>query len=100
MTEDQVGTFTVLSNDTLDPDHGAPNNVTTGTVTNLVAPLGEGITASDIGLSVNGSNQIVVTLGANFQHMQDGQTTTFDVPYTLLRCMAIRPAILPRPRCM
>ena len=24
-----------------------------------------------------------MTLGANFQHMQDGQTATFDVPYTL-----------------
>ena len=83
ITEDQVGTFTVLGNDTLDADHGAPNNVTTGTVTNMVAPSGEGITTADVGVSVNGSNQVVVTLGANFQHMQDGQTTTFDVPYTL-----------------
>ena len=83
ITEDQVGTFTVLANDTLDADHGAPNNVTTGTVANLVAPGGEGITTADIGVSVNGSNQVVVTLGANFQHMQDGQTATFDIPYTL-----------------
>jgi large repetitive protein len=83
ITEDQVGTFTVLSNDTLDADHGAPNNVTTGTVANLSAPAGEGITTADVGVSVNGSNQVVVTLGANFQHMQDGQTATFDVPYTL-----------------
>jgi VCBS repeat-containing protein len=84
MTEDQSGhAFTVLSSDTLDPDHGAPNNVTTGTVTNLSAPAGEGITTADIGVSVNASNQVVVNLGANFQHMQDGQSTTFDVAYTL-----------------
>ncbi len=83
ITEDQVGTFSVLANDTLDADHGAPNNVTTGAVANLSAPAGEGITTPDIGVSVNGSNQVVVTLGANFQHMQDGQTATFDVPYTL-----------------
>jgi hypothetical protein len=83
MTEDQVGTFSVLANDTLDADHGSPNNVTAGTVGNLVAPAGEGITTADIGVSVNGSNQVVVTLDANFQHMQDGQTATFDIPYTL-----------------
>ena len=83
MTEDQVGTFSVLANDILDADHGAPNNVTTGTVGNLVAPSGENIDLSDIGISVNGSNQVVVTLGSDFQHMQQGQTATFDVPYTL-----------------
>ena len=49
MTEDQSGhAFTVLANDTLDADHGAPNNVTTGTVTNLVAPSGENIDTSDV----------------------------------------------------
>jgi VCBS repeat-containing protein len=83
ITEDQVGTFTVLGNDTLDADHGAPNNVTTGTVTNLVAPSGENIDLTDIGVSVNGSNQVVVTLGSDFQHMKQGETTTFDIPYTL-----------------
>ena len=84
MTEDQSGhAFTVLTNDTLDPDHTAPNNVTVGSVTNLSAPSGEGITTSDVSVSVNGSNQVVVNLGSNFQHMQDGQSTTFDVAYTL-----------------
>jgi VCBS repeat-containing protein len=84
MTEDQSGhAFTVLANDTLDADHGAPNNVTVGTVTNLVAPSGENIDTSDVSVSVNGSNQVVVNLGSDFQHMQDGQTTTFDVAYTL-----------------
>jgi large repetitive protein len=84
MTEDQSGhAFTVLANDTLDPDHGAPNNVTVGTVANLVAPSGENIDTSDISVSVNGSNQVVVNLGSDFQHMQDGQTATFDIPYTL-----------------
>ncbi|GGI20989.1 beta strand repeat-containing protein [Bradyrhizobium guangdongense] len=84
MTEDQSGhAFTVLTNDTLDADHGAPNNVTVGTVTNLAAPAGEGIVLSDISVSVNGSNQVVVNLGSDFQHMQDGESATFDVPYTL-----------------
>ena len=84
MTEDQSGhAFNVLANDTLDPDHGAPNNVTVGTVANLVAPSGENIDTSDISVSVNGSNQVVVNLGSDFQHMQDGQTATFDIPYTL-----------------
>ena len=88
MTEDQSGTaFTVLTGpgaDTLDPDHGAPNNVTTtGTITNLSAPSGESIDTSDITVSVNGSNQVVVNLGSDFQHMKQGETTTFDVDYTL-----------------
>jgi hypothetical protein len=84
MTEDQSGTaFTVLTNDALDPDHGAPNNVTAGAVTNLSAPSGENIDTGDIGISVNASNQIVVTLGSDFQHMHDGETATFDVAYTL-----------------
>ncbi|MBR0850054.1 cadherin domain-containing protein, partial [Bradyrhizobium diazoefficiens] len=84
MTEDQSGhAFTVLTNDTLDADHGAPNNVTVGTVTNLNAPSGENIDLTDISVSVNGSNQIVVNLGSDFQHMKDGESTTFDVPYTL-----------------
>ncbi|WP_076864583.1 cadherin domain-containing protein [Bradyrhizobium mercantei] len=84
MTEDQSGhAFTVLTNDTLDADHGAPNNVTVGAVANLVAPSGEGIDLSDISVSVNASNQVVVNLGADFQKMQDGETATFDVPYTL-----------------
>jgi VCBS repeat-containing protein len=83
ITEDQIGTFSVLSNDTLDADHGAPNSVTTGAISNLSAPSGENIDVSDIGLSVNGSNQVVVTLGSDFQHMHDGETATFDVAYTL-----------------
>jgi len=84
MTEDQSGhAFTVLTNDTLDADHGAPNSITTGTVANLSAPAGESIDVTDISVSVNGSNQIVVNLGSDFQHMQDGESATFDVPYTL-----------------
>ncbi|MBR0783848.1 cadherin domain-containing protein [Bradyrhizobium iriomotense] len=84
MTEDQSGhAFTVLTNDTLDADHGAPNNITTGAVTNVVGPAGEGIDVTDIAVSVNGSNQIVVNLGSDFQHLQDGESATFDVAYTL-----------------
>ena len=87
MTEDQSGNaFTVLTNDTLDADHSAPNNVTVNAataVTNLSAPSGENIDTSDVTVSVNGSNQVVVNLGADFQHMKDGESTTFDVAYTL-----------------
>ena len=89
MTEDQIGTFTVLSNDTFDPDHGAPTAATlnavttTGTITNLAAPFGESIDTGDISVSVNASNQLVVNLGADFQHMKDGESATFDVDYTL-----------------
>jgi VCBS repeat-containing protein len=89
ITEDQVGTFTVLANDTLDPDHGAPISttvgaVTTSAVTNLVTPsAGENIDTSDITVSVNATNQVVVTLGADFQHMKDGEHTSFDIGYTL-----------------
>ncbi|MBR0757582.1 cadherin domain-containing protein [Bradyrhizobium jicamae] len=84
MTEDQSGhAFTVLTNDTLDADHSAPNNVTAGAVSNLSAPSGENIDLTDVAVSVNGSNQIVVNLGSDFQHLQDGESATFDVAYTL-----------------
>ncbi|TYL84331.1 VCBS domain-containing protein [Bradyrhizobium cytisi] len=83
ITEDQVGTFAVLANDTLDPDQGAPNNVTIGAISNLVAPSGAHIGAADIGLGVDASNEVVVTLGSDFQHLQAGETATFDVAYIL-----------------
>jgi VCBS repeat-containing protein len=93
MTEDQSGTaFTVLTGpgaDTLDPDHGAPTAttpgaVTVGAITNLSAPAGESIDAADFSISVNATNQVVVTLvGTDVQHMKQGESTTFDVPYTL-----------------
>jgi hypothetical protein len=90
MTEDESGkTFTVLTGDTFDPDHGAPTAATagavttTGTITNLVAPSGESIDAGDITVTANASNQLVVNLGADFQHMRGGETTTFDVDYSL-----------------
>ncbi len=93
MTEDQSGTaFAVLTGpgaDTFDPDHGAPTAttagaVTVGAITNFSAPGGESIDASDFSISVNATNQVVVTLvGTNVQHMKQGESTTFDVPYTL-----------------
>ena len=91
MTEDQSGTaFTVLTGagaDTLDPDHLAPNNVTydAGTHPLVVsgAPAGDGIDEADVSVSVNGSNQIVVNLGSDFQKLHDGETVHIDVPYTL-----------------
>ena len=89
MTEDQSGTaFTVKGNDTLDVDHTAPNNVTyyagTHPLTIFSAPSGEGIDATDVSVSVNGSNQIVVTfVGTDFQNMKDGEVTHIHIPYTL-----------------
>ena len=88
MTEDQVQSFAVLGNDTLDVDHTAPNTITTGTVTAVGngAASTEGIDASDVTVTVTGvagAQQIQITLGADFQHLQEGQTATIDVPYTL-----------------
>lgn len=87
MTEDQSGqAFTVKTNDTLDADHTAANNVTVNAATavsNLSAPAGENIDLTDISVSVNGSNQVVVNLGSDFQHLKDGESATFDVAYTL-----------------
>jgi VCBS repeat-containing protein len=91
MTEDaSPGTFTVLTGpgaDTLDADHGAPNNVTydagTHPLTIVSAPPTDGIDAADVGVTVNGSNQLVVTLGSDFQHLGDGESASIDIPYTL-----------------
>jgi VCBS repeat-containing protein len=84
LTED-AGTaqITVLTNDTLDADHGAPNDITVGSVSLVDAPSGEGIDASDLTVSATAGNQIQVTLGADFQHMKGGELAHFDIPYTL-----------------
>ena len=84
MTEDAAATtFAVLGNDTLDKDHGAANTITTGTVT-ASGPVGAGIDAGDVTVNVIGGTQIRVTLQSDFQRLQEGQTATIDVPYTLL----------------
>ncbi len=84
MTEnDGPTTFpSVLGNDTLDKDHGALNTITTGTVT-ASGPAGTNIDGGDVTVSVIGGTQIRITLGADFQRLQQGQTATIDVPYTL-----------------
>lgn len=73
----------VLGNDTADKDHGALNTITTGTVT-ASGPAGTNIDGGDVTVSVIGGTQIRVTLGADFQRLQQGQTATIAVPYTLL----------------
>jgi VCBS repeat-containing protein len=92
MTEDQSGTaFTVLTGagaDTLDPDHGAPNSVSYDAGTHPLSivdfPAGTGIDASDVSVTVNVSNQIVVSfVGNDFQKMKQGEVAHIDVPYTL-----------------
>jgi VCBS repeat-containing protein len=92
MTEDQSGTaFTVLTGpgaDTLDPDHGAPNSVSydpgTHPLTIVDFPAGTGIDASDVNVTVNPSNQVVVSfVGTDFQNMKQGEVAHIDIPYTL-----------------
>ena len=82
MTEDQVGTFTVLTNDTLDVDHGAEQRHD-GRDHQLVAPVRREHRRRRHRPQRQRSNQIVVTLGADFQHLHDGESATFDVAYTL-----------------
>src|SRR5262249_54996248 len=69
MTEDDSSaSFNVRGNDTLDPDAGAPNNVTLGAAT--IASNAFGIDASDISITVDGSNNVVVNLlGSDWQKM-------------------------------
>ena len=83
---DGLTTFpSVVTNDIQDKDHGALNTITVtpGTVT-ASGPAGSGITGADVTVGVIGGTQISVTLGADFQRLQQGQTATIDVPYTLL----------------
>lgn len=82
---DAATTFpSVLGNDTLDSDHSALNTITVtpGTVT-ASGPAGAGIDGGDVTVTVIGGSQIQVQLGADFQRLQQGQTATIDVPYTL-----------------
>ncbi|MDP1584286.1 MAG: cadherin domain-containing protein [Bradyrhizobium sp.] len=82
---DAATTFpSVLGNDTLDKDHGALNTITVtpGTAT-ASGPAGTGIDGGDVTVTVIGGSQIQIALGADFQRLQQGQTATIDVPYTL-----------------
>ncbi|MDX6595828.1 MAG: hypothetical protein QOI72_1210, partial [Solirubrobacterales bacterium] len=90
MSEDAATTpFTVIGNDTLDVDRTAPTAatpglVTTGTVTAVGNLTASGkVTGSDVTVGVNASNQITVSLGANFQKLSTGETATIDVTYLL-----------------
>jgi VCBS repeat-containing protein len=90
MSEDAATTpFTVIGNDTLDVDRTAPTAatpglVTTGTVTAVGNLTASGkVTGSDVTVGVNASNQITVSLGANFQKLSAGETATIDVTYLL-----------------
>jgi len=82
--------FTVITNDTLDVDHPAPDAgtaglVTTGTVTvtqDAVA-IAKGIDGADVTVGVNASNQITVSLGADFHKLSAGETATVTVAYLL-----------------
>jgi VCBS repeat-containing protein len=83
-------TFSVLGNDTLDADHPdtgstTHNKIITGAITVLPStPGGLGIDAGDVGVATDaGNTQIIVTLGADFQKLQVGQTAAVDIHYTL-----------------
>jgi T1SS-143 domain-containing protein len=90
VTEDQTPTTIdaafianhVTNNDTLDPDHGAPNSVTFDDP--IVSANSFGITANDViffgpGRGGNGDFE----LGAAFQRLTTGQSVDITVPYTL-----------------
>jgi VCBS repeat-containing protein len=90
VTEDQTPTVIdaafianhVTNNDTLDPDHGAPNSVTFDDPIVSANPFG--ITASDVtffGPGRGGDGDF--ELGAAFQKLTTGQSIDITVPYTL-----------------
>ena len=82
MSENAAATlFDVRSNDTLDVDHTALNNISIGAVT-ASGPTGDGITGADVTTAVVG-NQVQITLGADFQNLGAGESATIAVPYTL-----------------
>ena len=90
VTEDQTPTTidaafianNITNNDTLDPDHGAPNSVTFDDP--IVAANNLGITANDVtffGPGRGGDGDF--ELGPAFQKLTTGQTLDITVPYTL-----------------
>src|SRR6185295_11968509 len=83
MTEDDgYRTFNVRANDILDPDPGAPNNVTLGLVS--VQPNILGIDTNDLAITVDASNNVKVQLlGIDWQQLAAGQTLDVTIPYTL-----------------
>jgi Ca2+-binding RTX toxin-like protein len=83
MTEDDgPKTFVVRGNDILDPDTGAANTVTVGTISTQTNTLG--IDASDVNVSVDAANNVKVQLiGTDWQHLAQGQTLDVVIPYTL-----------------
>jgi VCBS repeat-containing protein len=73
--------FNVRGNDTLDPDHGALNNITIDSI-DVSGPAPDGLVAGDITATPSGAN-VLISLGANFDKLGSGETATVDVHYTL-----------------
>ena len=82
MTEDDASKlFDVRSNDTLDPDAGASNNVAVFEPT--VGANGLGIDGSDLAVGVSGNQVNVHLLGTDWQKLAAGQTLDVTIPYGL-----------------
>ncbi|WP_280114142.1 tandem-95 repeat protein [Hoeflea sp. BAL378] len=83
MTEDDgFRIFDVRANDTLDPDAGASNAVTIGSLS--FSGLPAGIDASDVAVTVTADNQIrVELLGSEWNQMFNGQTGHIFINYRL-----------------
>jgi hypothetical protein len=82
MTEDDASKlFDVRSNDTLDPDAGASNNVAVFEPT--VGANGLGIDGTDLAVGVNGNQLNVHLLGTDWQKLAAGQTLDVTSPYGL-----------------
>ncbi|WP_080507775.1 tandem-95 repeat protein [Rhodopseudomonas palustris] len=83
ITEDTIwATFNAIGNDTLDPDAGAPNNIT---ITAVTIPTNYiGITDSDLRVTVDPDNKIrVELLGADWQKLGSGSSLVIPISYTL-----------------
>ena len=83
MTEDAgAAIFDVRANDTLDPDTGAPNNVTLGSIS--VSPNAFGIDASDLLVTVTPDDKVQVQLlGTDWDKLSNGASLAVSINYVL-----------------
>jgi Ca2+-binding RTX toxin-like protein len=82
--DDGTKAFDVRSNDSLDPDAGALNNITIDSGSISVQSNMLGIDASDLNVSVNGSNNVEVQLiGIDWHKLAQNQTLDITIPYML-----------------
>jgi VCBS repeat-containing protein len=84
MLENQGTTeFNVRGNDTLDPDSGAPNTITTGPVT-VYAGGSYGLDANDVSVVATADGLQVSLIGTDWDKLARNNTITMTVNYTLV----------------